>query len=213
MDFAQQPGTSARQLSGIGVAVLAHLIIGYALLNGLARQVVDVFKKPLEVSLIEEIKPPPPPPPPPPAKLELPPPQVPVPPPAYVPPPEVRIETPPPPAPVIVATTAVPPPPVEVKAAPPRPAPPPVASVRVVCPSYADILGDLPYPPQAERLGLSGSVVVEFVVKADGAIGEVGVAKSSNAVFDATAVSAVRRFRCAGQGQSVRVRVPIVFQP
>lgn len=60
---------------------------------------------------------------------------------------------------------------------------------------------------------LSGTVLAEFVVKGNGEIGEVAVAKSSHAMFDATAINAVRGFRCSGQGQSVRVRVPIVFQP
>ena len=65
MDYSQRdPG---KNISGIAMVVILHLAIGYALVTGLARKVVEVIKAPIETKIIEEVKPPPPdvPPPPP----------------------------------------------------------------------------------------------------------------------------------------------------
>ncbi|MEJ1958147.1 MAG: hypothetical protein WDM70_00715 [Nitrosomonadales bacterium] len=64
MDFAQQQRDPRRHVAGITTVVFLHAIAIYALTTGLARKVVDVLKKPLEVNIIEEIKDIPPPPPP-----------------------------------------------------------------------------------------------------------------------------------------------------
>src|SRR5262245_6846169 len=129
MDFARQQRDPTRHLIGIAFVILVHALVIYLLLTGLARKAVDVIKKPLTATIIEEIKVPPPPPPPPPKKIiEQPKVQAPVQP--YVPPPDIPVATPPP-APVISAPTTVapveppviaPPPPVEV-APPPPPKP------------------------------------------------------------------------------------------
>jgi protein TonB len=97
---------------------------------------------------------------------------------------------------------------------PPEPAPPPappapaVVNVAVACPNHGSVLPIV--PRQAE--GLSGRVTVEFVVAANGAIQNVHVAQSSNPVFNRPATAAVAQYRCIGQGQAVRVRVPFIFQ-
>jgi protein TonB len=209
MDFAQQQRDPRRHLAGITTVVLLHAIAIYALVNGLAHKVVDVLKKPLEVNIIDELKTPPPPPP----KVLPPVQQLVEPPPAYVPPPEVQVQAQPV-QPVITVTTATPPPPIVV--APPAPAPavvaPPVANVSVACPNYRDVLSRVQSPAQAQRMGLSGEVTVEFTVNSTGATGDVTVTKSSNRIFDAVALAAVAKFRCIGQGQNVRVRLPIGFE-
>ena len=90
----------------MSVVVLLHLLLGWALVNGLARKVVEVIKAPIETKIIEEVKPPPPPPPenlPPPPKFAPPPP-------SFVPPPEVQVNPPPTPAPTITTTQVAPPP-------------------------------------------------------------------------------------------------------
>ncbi|HWZ47285.1 MAG TPA: energy transducer TonB, partial [Herbaspirillum sp.] len=107
MDFTQDGGKPARNMVGIGVVVLLHVILVYALVTGLARKVVDVIQQPVETKIIEEIKPPPPPPPP--DKPVPPPPKSVAPPPPFVPPPEVKV-TPPPTDNVIAAVTNVKPP-------------------------------------------------------------------------------------------------------
>lgn len=193
-------------MTGLIAVVGFHVILVYALMNGLARKVVDVLKVPLSVNVIEEVKAPPPPPPPkslpPPPKVAAPPP------PDFVPPVEVPVQ-----APVentIIATSSEP-------APPPAPAvvaaPAPVVNVAVACPNSDAVRAGVPYPPQAERLGLAGNVLVEFTVGPTGEVRDVTAVRSSNAVFVDTATKAVARFRCNGQGHDVRVKVPFVFRP
>src|SRR5215510_4906992 len=121
---------------GFGVVIVMHIILGWALLNGLARKVVEVVKGPIETKIIEEVKPPPPPPP----ENLPPPPKLPPPPPAYMPPPEIKIETTPPPA--------------EPVPAPPAPVPTRVApqvNFKTDCEVPA-------YPPAAARAEATGIV-------------------------------------------------------
>ncbi len=63
MDFARQQRDPTRHLLGISIVILVHAIVIYALVTGLARRAVEVIKKPLTATIIEEIKLPPPPPP------------------------------------------------------------------------------------------------------------------------------------------------------
>jgi protein TonB len=203
MIVAQQPRDPGKQFVGISVVILLHVLLTYALLSGLARKVVDVLKKPLEVSIVEELKALPPPP-----KNLPPPPKVVVPPPAFVPPPEVHVEAPPQQNTVMVTTAVAPPEPAPVA----KPAPPPVVNVGAVCPNHLDVRNRVAFPAQALRLGLSGDVLVEFTVSASGAITNIGVVKSTNRVFNDAAIDAVGKFRCAGQGRDVRVSVPFNFR-
>ena len=85
--FGQQD--NKRRFKGIALVVLVHVVAGYVLVSGLAREGITLIKKPLEAVLLQEvIIPPPPPPPPPPPKTIEPPPEVPkVPPPVAPPPP------------------------------------------------------------------------------------------------------------------------------
>ncbi|HSW08548.1 MAG TPA: energy transducer TonB, partial [Aquabacterium sp.] len=92
MDYAQQQRNPGKHLTGFIVVVILHIILGWALLNGLARKIVEVVKGPIETKIIEEVKPPPPPPP----ENLPPPPKTAPPPPSFVPPPEVQIANPPP---------------------------------------------------------------------------------------------------------------------
>ena len=86
MDYASQQRNPGKHPVGLIVVVVGHVILGYALVNGLGHKIVEVIKAPIETKIIEEVKPPPPPPPenlPPPPKVALPPP-------SFVPPPEIR---------------------------------------------------------------------------------------------------------------------------
>src|SRR5450432_1073063 len=99
MDFARQQRDPARHVIGITFVVLVHALVIYALVTGLARKAIEVIKKPLTATIIEEIKAPPPPPPPPPPKKIVeqpklpPPPEQPFVPPPDIPPP-VQMEAP-----------------------------------------------------------------------------------------------------------------------
>ena len=81
-----------RRFGGIAVVLLLHIVLIYALINGLATKVVQVIQHPIETKIIEPVKPPPPPPLP---TVQLPPPKFAPPPPPFVPPPEVQVQTPP----------------------------------------------------------------------------------------------------------------------
>ena len=204
MDFAQQQHP-ARNIARITMVVALHVVVGYALLNGLAHKVVEILKKPLDVSLIEEVKAPPPPP-----KTLPPPPKVALPPPAYVPPAEVQVQSPVSQN-VIAVTSSTPAPPVEVAPPPARVAPPP-AAIALVCPNHVTVRSQVVFPPQAQRMGISGDVVVEFTVTGGGGITDITVVRSTNPVFNAASTQAVSQLRCNGQGHDVRVRVPFAFR-
>ena len=161
MDFAEQQRNPGKHVVGIGIVLAFHLLLGWALLTGLAQRMIEVIKAPIETKIIEEVKPPPPPPPenlPPPPKFAPPPP-------SFVPPPEVNVNAPPTPAPTIT-TTQVAPPPVAVTIAPPAPvaAPPaPVAAAAAVRtePKLDFNVCDKPeYNAAARRAEAQGTVVV-----------------------------------------------------
>ena len=200
MNYAAQQRDPRKHLIGIFLVVGFHVVLGYALVNGLARKVVDVFKKPLTVNVIEEIKSLPPPPPP----KALPPPKlVATPPPAYVPPVEVAVQAPP----QAVITTTQKPTPEPVVVAPAAPAP---INVAVACPNHRSVNVDM--PRQAQRLGLSGEVLVGFTVSASGEVKDISILRSSNAMFNNAALNAVAQYRCVGQGHDARVQVPFAFR-
>jgi protein TonB len=211
MDFSQQQQSSRRVMS-FGFVVLLHLLIGWALVSGLAKKVVEVVKGPIEVKVIEEIikKPPPPP------EVLPPPPKVAAPPPPFVPPPEVQIATPPP-APTITAVTPEAPPAPQapviakpVETAPPAP-PPAVRSAAVVCPNYRQIMAEVPYPREALLEGLQGEVVIQFTVAANGQLRNFNIKSSTNRIFNRVSLATAQRMKCEGQGQDITVELPVSF--
>lgn len=200
MDYAEQQRSPAKHLAGLMVVVLLHMVVGYALVNGLARKMVEVIKSPMETKIIEEAsKPPEDTPPPPPKLVTLPP--------AFVPPPEVQIQAPAAAAPSISNTTRV--------IAPVR-APAPVVhappSVGVACPNSQQVRAEISYPARAKRDELEGSVLIEFTVAADGSIKDIDIKSSTDPVFNSVSINAVRQFKCNAQGRDVRVSVPFVFK-
>ena len=205
MGYAEQQRQPGKHLTGLAVVVIFHLLLGYALMKGLAREIVKIIRPDVETKIIDEVKKPPPPPePPPPPKLV----QI-IPP--FIPPPEVMVSAPSQMQSPFSITSNVAPP----KFAPPAPAPqasagPPV--VGVVCPNSTEIRENIKYPPQARRDGLQGELLIEFTVAANGEVKDVDVKSSSNRIFNSVSVSAVRQFRCNAQGRDIRVQVPFSFR-
>ena len=157
------------------VVLVFHVALGYALVQGLARKIVEVVRLPLDTKIVEEIKPPPEKPPPPPPKLATPPPP-------YIPPPEVQVQVPVS-APTITAITTVKPPaPVPPPAAP---APPPPAPVKPHVPVRTAPVVDArecekpPYPAAALRANETGTVRLSFLIDVDGRVLESKVDRSS----------------------------------
>lgn len=189
MAYADQKMSSNRITALIVVAIL-HIIVGYALVTGLAYEAVKKIKERVETFDVKEEKPPEEPPPPPPDK--------PIPPPPIVaPPPPISFERP---APQVQTVTFPPPPvPVTVVAAPPPPPPPPaVNKSRGARPkgqgSWAGRIQEN-YPSAALRKEIEGRVGVRVTVTPDGRVGSCSVSSSSGSGdLDSAACEGMQRY-------------------
>jgi len=209
MGYAEQQRQPGKHAVGIGVVIILHILLGWALASGLATKAVRIILPETEaVIIVDKPKPPPPPlePPPPPKQVVVVQ--------TFVPPPEVQIQQQLQP-PVIQNTTVVAPtvfaPPTP--PAPPAPiAPPAPVSVGIACPNSQQIRADIKYPTQARKDGLQGEVLIEATVGANGEIKDVEVISSSNRAFNSVSINSVRLFKCNAQGRDVRVQVPFSFK-
>mgnify|MGYP000844729662 CR=1 FL=1 len=221
MDFSKRQDDPRRHLLGLSVVVALHVLIVYALVNGLARKVVDVVRAPIETRLIEEIiKPPPPPPepppPPPPERVVPPPPKVAPPPPPFVPPPEVTVTAPPPVAPTISAVTPTPPPaPVEITPTPPVVEPEPAPPAKPAQPVAAGIVCTRMPAPVAPSVAyeVKGSLFVIGTLR-NGRVVQVDVERNTlkgvndrrtqRAFVSAVETAMKDGYVCAGDGVQIR---------
>ena len=156
-------------LVGIGIVVLLHLVFIYGLASGLAHQMVDVIKQPLETTLIQEVKTPP-------KDVVPPPPTMVPPPPVYIPPPEVQIEQAAPAVSDAITVVTTKPLPRAVSA------PPPVRSVsRAPSNGGRPACGDADsiYPSTSEELSEAGAVVIYALVDTSGSIIDTRLVNSS----------------------------------
>jgi protein TonB len=211
MDFARQQRDPTKHLIGIVFVVLVHLLVLYALMTGLARTMVEVIKKPLSATIIEEIKAPPPPPPPPKKIVEAPKVQAPV--ETYVPPPDIPVAAPTT-APTISAVTTAPPtephviaPPV---VAPPPPAPPKPAIRRGI----VRLSGDDPvYPRAAIRAGIDkGRVLARVMIDEKGNVSEVIIVSADPPKhFDRAVIDALKEWKFKAEGEKYVGEVEINF--
>jgi protein TonB len=214
MDYARQQRDPTKHMIGIAVVVLVHALVIYALLTGLARKAVDVIKKPLNATIIEEIKAPPPPPPPPPPKRIIEPPKVQAPVQPYIPPPDIPVQTPPTSEPVIAAPSITPPaephviapPVVEAPPAPPKPA---------VRRGIARLSGDDPvYPRAAIRAGVEkGRVVARVMIDEKGNVSDVIIVSADPPRhFDRAVIDALKEWKFRAEGEKYVGEVEINFK-
>jgi len=200
VDYAESQRNPGKHMTGLTVVIVLHIILGWALLNGLARKVVEVIKAPIETKIIDEVKPPPPPPPenlPPPPKFAPPPP-------SFMPPPEVQIANPQPTQAITTTTVAPPPQAVRLEAAPPTAAPPAPAPapVRRAVAAQIDVSTcEKPdYPAQAARAEATGTTKIRFVVDGEGRVSKADVESPSGSsrehrLLDRLAVEALSKCR------------------
>ena len=188
---------------GLGVVVLLHLLVFWAIQAGLSRDITRQLPQVVQAVLLQEIPPPPPPPPPP--KVD--PPPAPRPPPPTQPPPPAA---PAPPTPVAPTSPAPPAqvPPVEVAVMPsaaptqaitavansnpqPAPSPAPAIAAAPAAPARAAPPTRTPasvsaaqcekpdYPTASRRMEEEGTVSLRFLVGVDGKVIQSEIEKSS----------------------------------
>lgn len=186
-----------RQPWGLGVVVLLHLLVFWALQAGLTRDISRQMPEVVKAMLLQEtpppqppapkVEPPPPPPPqpqptPPPPITPTPPPPVAAPspaPPAQVPPVEVAIGPSTAPTQAITAVASSAPQPTPASMAPPAPpvrAAPPVRTPASVSAAQCE---KPDYPSASRRMEEEGTVSLRFLVGVDGKVIQSEIEKSS----------------------------------
>lgn len=175
MSYAQKRELSGNRTLAIIIVVVLQFALGYAIVTGLAYNVIKKAAEDLKTFDVEEEPPPPEEePPPPPDKPELPPPPM-------TPPPIVRVNTPPPPI-VQVETPYIPPPQPVVVAPPPPPPPPPPRVVQKAQSARGNLQGLFSgddYPSSAMRNEEQGTTTVRLSIGADGRVTGCDVVSSS----------------------------------
>jgi len=176
VSYAQPQGNSGKRLTGLAAVLVFHVAMGYALVNGLARKIVEVVTQPLDTKIIEELKklPQDKPPPPPPPKFVPPPPP-------FIPPPEVQVQVPLSSSSLAITavTTARPTAPIATpgqRVAPPAPRAAPVRIPPVVDARACD---KPEYPPAALRAQETGIVLLAFLIDLNGTAVESKIERSS----------------------------------
>lgn len=61
--FEDLEKNSAKKLTGIGVVVFLHILVGLVLMAGMAKDIIKPAEQPVELMIIQDIKPPEPEPP------------------------------------------------------------------------------------------------------------------------------------------------------
>ena len=192
MAYADQ-GMSKGKMWALGIAVIIHIFLGYALITGLALKIVKHIVEPMKTVNIKDAPPPPDePPPPPPKDVEIPP---------FVPPPEVTVasDVPPP----IQTQSVAAPPPTPTYVAPPAP-PAPIAPPAPTGPtSPATAIGSSTtvseddYPPASLRAEEQGRTIITVSINTQGRVDGCTVATSSGfpKLDEKSCQLAQRRFR------------------
>jgi len=209
MDYARRQRDPTKHMVGLVFVVAVHLLVIYALVTGLGRQMFQIIKKPMSATIIEEIKPPPPPPPPP-KKLDTPPP----PPPkieTFVPLPDTAVVTESA-GPTITVVQPEPPPPKPVVVEAPPPPPPPKPAVRK---GIVRLSGDDPvYPRQALRANIEkGLVLARVMIDEKGNVTDVIIVSSQPPkVFDQAVIDALKEWKFKPEGEKYVGEIEIAFK-
>jgi periplasmic protein TonB len=190
MSYAQRKELGGNRTMAIFFTIVVVGSLMYAIVTGLAYNVVKKSIQDLKTFNVEEQPPPPEPPPPPPKDIPK------VPPPPMMPPPLVRTQAPPPPIQVVESPVIPQIPPVRM--APPAPAPPP-APRKVQ--SATSARGDLrtlfsadDYPASAQAAGAEGTAQAQITIGTDGRVVGCNIIRSSgNSALDQATCSIIRR--------------------
>ena len=214
MDYARQQRDPTKHAIGIVFVVGMHLLLIWALLSGLGKAVVEVIKKPLSATIVEEIKAPPPPPPPPKKIVSSPKPAPPL--ETYVPPPDIPVPTTQAPGHLgrhadAAAARAV-------RDCAPRSSrrrrrrrrrSRRSARIRSACRGE-----DLVYPRAAIRAGVEkGRVVARVMIDEKGNVTDVIIVSADPPrVFDRTVIDGVKDWKYAAEGEKYVAEIEVIFQ-
>lgn len=192
MSYANRKQMSSNRTAAIVIVALIHVVLGYALVTGLAYNVIKKAAEDLKTFDVEDEPPPPPeePPPPPENQPTPPPPQV------VAPPPIVRTNLAPPP---VVATPVAPPPVITETARPAPPAPPappkPVISQAAKAKgNLLSLFSDDDYPQAAIRNEEQGTTSFKLTIGPDGRVSDCQITGSSgSSALDGATCSILKR--------------------
>jgi len=216
MNFSHEKNPG-KNITGIAIVVVLHLIVAYGIITGLGKRMVTKMAEAVETKIIEDVKPPPPPETPPPP----PPPEMKAPPPPFIPPVEVQVQTPPPQQNVIANTTQQKPATTEINRAPPVPNAPPAPPAPAAGPARTAAVVDFntcskpEYPKSSLRNEETGVSTILFKIAADGSVQGASIQKSSGfRDLDKAAMAALSkcRFKAATEnGQAVESSQPVQY--
>jgi protein TonB len=188
MSYAQRKELSGNRTLAIILVVVLQFALGYAIITGLAYNVIKKAAEDLKTFDVEEQPPPPEEPPPPPKDMPD------TPPPPTMPP--SIVQTIAPPQPIVMQVAPTPPVIAPVAPAPPAPPPPPRKTV-----SAQSAKGDLrtlfstdDYPASALAAGAGGSAQAELTIGADGRVTGCTLTRSTgNSALDSATCNILRR--------------------
>jgi protein TonB len=192
MSYANRKQMSSNRTAAIIIVALIHIALGYALVTGLAYNVIKKAAEDLKTFDVEDEPPPPPEePPPPPEQTETPPP-----PQVVAPPPIVRTNTV---APPVISTPVAPPPVITPVARPAPPAPPappkPVISQAARArANLTSLFSTDDYPQSAIRNEEQGTTAVRLTIGTDGRVAGCDITSSSGSgALDQATCNIIRR--------------------
>ncbi len=189
MSYANRKQMSSNRTAAIIIVALIHIALGYALVTGLAYNVIKATAEKMKTFDVEDEPPPPPEePPPPPEQNTPPPPQV------VAPPPIVRTNTI---APPIVSVNVAPPPVITQTAPPPPPPAPPAPRVSQAARARGNLVALFStddYPQSAIRNEEQGTTAVRLTIGSDGRVSDCSITSSSgSSALDNATCSILRR--------------------
>jgi protein TonB len=187
MSYAQRKEIAGNRTLAIIMVAVIQLGLGYAIVTGLAYNVIKKTVQDLKTFNVEEQPPPPEPPPPPPKDMPD------VPPPPISPPSIVNIAPPTPPQITTVVSPVIPP------VAPAPPAPPPPPPPRKIEPARARgdvrmLFSDSDYPASAQAAGAQGTAQAQLTIGPDGRVVGCNLVRSTgNGALDTATCNILRR--------------------
>jgi protein TonB len=190
MSYAQRKEISGNRTLAIILVVLIQFGLGYAIVTGLAYNVIKKAAQDLKTFDVEEQPPPPEEPPPPPKDMPK------VPPPPVTPPPLVRVNTTPPPIQVVEAPTPPPIPPVAVAPPPPAPPPPPrkVQSAQSARGDLRSLFSADDYPGADQAAEAQGTAQATLTISPTGQVVGCNLIRSTgNGALDSATCNILRR--------------------